>query len=452
MTAARLTIAAALAVWISGSARADAPQPEPAGSPPAPPTATLPAPATATSAPPLAPRPASSTTTPNDDQLPQFAVAGPAGFGLVSADGASMLATHWLLQSDYRAFLDRDPPTPDRGTFALRFAGMRLDAILERDVRAQLFANFADNRVTLIEGWIEARLARWMRLRVGTLQFPISEERLTPGTALPFISTSVAALLLPARDTGVELLGTAGVVSYNLALVNGTWAGGPGGSDFDSGKDVVGRAFVRPFADTALAPLRKLGVGLGGSVGNHTGAPDNPRLATLSSYGGQLVFAYRSPAAAAGRITRVVPHLTWAHGPVALYADGVWTRERVADRRIGSRAVSAVATVVLTGEDAAPLAFIAPRRPFDPATGAPGAIELVLGAGDVAVGDEAFPVIADPRLAMRRMTVLGLGANWFLSRGVAVLVSYGHQRFRAAADAPDRPDENTVVARFQLVL
>jgi len=148
----------------------------------------------------------------------------------------------------------------------------------------------------------------------------------------------------------------------------------------------------------------------------------------------------------------VVPHLTWAHGPVALYADGAWTRERVTDRRVASRAISAVATVVLTGEDAAPLAFVTPRRPFDPAAGTPGAIELVFGAGDVAIGDAAFPVLADPRLAMRGMTVLGLGANWFLSRGVAVLVSYGHQRFRAAADAPHRVDENTAIARFQLVL
>jgi phosphate-selective porin OprO/OprP len=426
-----------LAGTLSRSAQADEPPPpsSPAATPP-PPSSRPPAPAGSTS----------------EDDLPQFAVAGPAGFGVVSADGASMLATHWLLQSDYRAFLDRDPPTADRGTFALRFAGMRLDAILEHSFHAQLFANFADNRVTLIEAWIEARLARWARLRIGTFQFPISEERLTPGTALPFISTSVAALLLPARDTGIELLGTAGNLSYNLALVNGTWASGPGGSDFDSGKDVVGRVFVRPFADTALAPIRKLGAGIGGSVGNHTGAPDNPRLATLSSYGGQLVFAYKSPAAAAGRLTRLVPHLTWGYGPVALYADAVWTRERVADVRVDSRAFSAVATVVLTGEDAEPLAFVTPRRAFDPATGAAGAIELVFGAGDVAVGDAAFPVLADPSLAMQRMTVVGLGANWFLSRGVAVLVSYGHQRFRAAGDAPARPDEDTLVARFQLVL
>lgn len=61
-----------------------------------------------------------------------FAIAGTEGFGIVSADGASRLITHWLLQSDLRAFLSSHSPTPDRETFLLRFGGMRLDATLER--------------------------------------------------------------------------------------------------------------------------------------------------------------------------------------------------------------------------------------------------------------------------------------------------------------------------------
>ena len=400
----------------------------------------------------MQPPPTAAPPPRSDDELPQFAVAGPAGFGLVSKDGGSMLVTHWLLQSDYRRFLDR-APTPDRGTFALRFAGMRLDAILEHNYRAQLFANFADNRVTVIETWIEARLARWARLRVGTFQFPISEERLTPGTALPFVGTSVAALLLPARDTGVELLGGVGdLVSYNLAVVNGSWAAGPGGSDGDSSKDIVARVFVRPFAHTGLAALRQLGVGLGASTGQHHGTPAAPQLPSFSTYGGQVFFAYRPPAVADGRVDRLVPHLTWGAGPLALYADAVWTRDRVNDTDVASRAVSAVATLVLTGEDAAPLSFVIPRHPFDPAAGHPGAIALVAGAGDLAVGQAAFPTLADPAQAMRRMTVYGAGLNWFLSRGVAVLTSYGHQIFRAADGGVARPDEDTFVARFQLVL
>ena len=387
------------------------------------------------------------------DELPQFAVAGPAGFGVVSADGASMLVTHWLLQTDFRTFLNADSPTPDRDTFTLRFAGLRLDAILERSYHAQLFVNFAENRLTVIEAWIEAKLASWARLRMGTFQFPISEERLTPGTALPFVSTAVASLLLPARDTGIQLLGSLDdVFSYNLALVNGNWAAGPGGSDGDSAKDVVGRVFVRPFSGAGIEPVRKLGVGLGASFGDHTGTPENPRLLTLSTYGGQVFFAYRPMVAASGRIERLVPHLTWGYGPVALYADAVFVRESVGGTDVDSRAFSAVATIVLTGEEAAPLAFVVPLHSFDLAAGQPGTIELVLGAGDVQIGQSAYPTLADPNTAMRAMSVLGGGVNWFLSRGVAVLVSYGHQWFRAAPGGAARTEEDTLIARFQLVI
>jgi hypothetical protein len=75
-----------------------------------------------------------------------FAIAGTEGFGIVSADGASRLITHWLLQSDLRAFLSSHSPTPDRETFLLRFGGMRLDATLERSFRAALFVNLAQNQ------------------------------------------------------------------------------------------------------------------------------------------------------------------------------------------------------------------------------------------------------------------------------------------------------------------
>ncbi len=35
---------------------------------------------------------------------------------------------------------------------------------------------------------------------------------------------------------------------------------------------------------------------------------------------------------------------------------------------------------------------------------------------------------------------------------MAVLVSYGHQIFTAAAGASARPNEDTVIARFQVIL
>src|SRR5262249_26883129 len=165
--------------------------------------------------------------------------------------------TPWLVESDWRWFFNDPSPRPDRDSFILRFAGLRLDAILQRSFRAQLFVNFAENRVVLLEGWVEVKLAPWFRLRAGKFLYPITEERLTPQIALPFVSTSPASLLLPARDTGVEVFGTLadGMFAYNLALTNGAVPGSSGDDDVDSDKDVVARAFVRPFALSGIDPL-----------------------------------------------------------------------------------------------------------------------------------------------------------------------------------------------------
>jgi hypothetical protein len=224
--------------------------------------------------------PAAAAEEVSPHEVVPFAIAGPEGFGIASADGASRLITHWLWQSDLRAFLDSNIPTPDRETFLLRFGGVRLDATLERSFRAVLFTNFAQNQVFLLEGWIEARLAPGVQLRAGKILYPISEERLTPGINLPFVSTSVAAMLLPARDTGVELLGSlAGDrIAWNLALTNGAVPAGAGDAVTDSGKDLVARLYVHPFLTAGVEPLRKLGLGLGASTGRHNGTSDNSRL------------------------------------------------------------------------------------------------------------------------------------------------------------------------------
>lgn len=395
---------------------------------------------------------------PND--LPQFALAGPQGFGIASQDRSFSLILHWLLQTDYRDFL-AEKPTPDRDTFIVRFAGLRLDAIAYKRLRPQIFVNFAESRVTLLDAFMEVELASWFRVRVGKFPVPLSEERLTPGINLPFISTSVASLLLPSRDTGLQVLGSLGngVIAFNLALTNGAVAGLLGDGDFDSGKDLLARIYARPFLTTGTGALRQLAVGLGASTGVHRGSVDNPQLPVLSTYGGQTFFSFRRDritpghiAVAAGRVERLAPHATWSWGPLAAYADAVWTRERVDDTDVAMNAWSVIPTLVLTGERASPLSFIVPAHPFDLGKGHLGAVELVAGIGNLRVGSSAFPAVANPASAMQGFRVYGLGLNWLPLSGMALLISYGHQVFTAASGAPDRPNEDTLVARLQVVL
>jgi hypothetical protein len=74
------------------------------------------------------------------------------------------------------------------------------------------------------------------------------------------------------------------------------------------------------------------------------------------------------------------------------------------------------------------------------------------GIGNLKVGSSAFPAVANPATAMQGFRVYGLGLNWFPLSGLAVLVSYGHQVFTAAGGASDRPNEDTLVTRVQVVL
>src|SRR5260370_19852545 len=112
---------------------------------------------------------------------------------------------------------------------------------------------------------------------------------------------------------------------------------------------------------------------------------------------------------------------------------------------------SVIPTLVLTGERASPLSFIVPARPFDLGKGHLGAVELVAGIGNLRVGSSAFPGVANPASAMQGFRVYGLGLNRLPLTGMAVLINYGHQGFTAASGAPDPPNEDTLVARLQVV-
>src|SRR5262249_49466831 len=161
-----------------------------------------------------------------------------------------------------------------------------------------------------------------------------------------FVNSSPASFLLPTKDTGVQAWGTAagGALEYNIALVDGAVAGSAGDDATGSGKDVVVRVFARPCSGS------KLGIGLGVSYGDHEG----PALPVLRTYGGEVFFSYRPQSVARGPVLRVAPHLVWAHGPVGLHAEAVRTRERVRGAVVDGWAFSAVPTLVLTGENAAP--------------------------------------------------------------------------------------------------
>lgn len=385
---------------------------------------------------------------------PAFSV-GKKGLGFESADGESSLYTHWLVAADFQTFLgDKPPGVTVRDAFVVRSAGLQLDAVVHRYVHSQLFVDFSQGRATLFDAWVQAELSPALNLRAGKFLFPISEERLTSPINLPFVSTSFASVLVPSRDIGVQAFGKLGdgLVAYNVALTDGATAGSLVDGETDSHKDVVGRIFVRPFKRSSIAPLQQLGIGIGASTGLRRGTMTAPSLPILRTYGGQTFFSYRGESVADGRVTRVVPHATWAWGPVAMYGDYVRVEEHATNAAVRAVAWSVIPSVVLTGERAAPLAFIIPAHPLDLRKGHIGTVLLTAGLGSIRIGGDAFDTAADPTTAMRKATVLGGGVKWYPYTGIAVLADYGLMWFDAAGDRPARPSEHTVITRVEMAL
>src|SRR4051812_35811094 len=252
--------------------------------------------------------------------------SGEHGFGIVSQDGANALAIHWLVQSDYATFLsDKPPGVRSRDTFAIGFAGLQLDAQLASMFHSSVLVDFSQSRLTLLDAFIDARFGKELIVRIGKFPTPLNEERVTPKILLPWIGIGVASMLIPARELGVQVLGDIGdgVCQYNAAVVNGSWAGTLSDNDPDTSKDVIARVFVHPFKKAGVAPLEKLGIGVGASFGGRSGTPAAPETSILRTYGNATYFAYPNDGTptgsvvANGRVTRLAPHFTYAWGPFA---------------------------------------------------------------------------------------------------------------------------------------
>ena len=410
-------------------------------------------------------KPEAAPDQPEQQPEPRAARAG-RGFGFVSADGADSLLIHGLLQADYQHFAGRVPDgAPGRGAFVLAFAGVGLDTTLYRVFHSALLVDFAESRAKVIFGFVEARIHPLLTVRAGKFPMPISGERLTPETELPWVSYSPASLALPAADVGIQVYGELpkALVRYNLALVDGATAGATSGKEDDTPKDVVGRVLLSPFATTGVAALAELGLGMGASTGIHHGTRETPLTPVLRTYGRRTWFEFRGPApvetpgmpAAAladGKVIRLVPHVTYSVGPFAAYAD--WSHERSAFGRteVFVDAASASATVSLTGERTRPFSRIEVRHPLDLPGGYFGGLQLVAGGGVTRISASAFPTLADPAVAMRRARVVGAGVNWYPTTGLGLLVDVSHTSFDAFGTSPFRADETAINTRFEMVL
>jgi phosphate-selective porin OprO/OprP len=330
----------------------------------------------------------------------------------------------------------------------------------------RLMADFASgvsqsgaNNGSILDAYINARLLPGFQIQAGKFKQPVGLERLQSWRNLLFVERGFPTQLVPNRDTGVMFHGGFwnNAFYYQAGVFNGTADGGSSDLDVnDADKDFAGRVLVRPFKHSSVDALRELGLGVAGTIGDHTGTPR-----PYASDGAQRFFTYMTGTGAQpnvindGSTWRVTPQACYYWGPFGLFAEYVVSSQELqqsgggagagSTARLVNTAWQVAASYFLTGEDNS-FEPVSPRSPVNPGAGAWGAWEITARVGELDMDNAAFPMFANPAQSATRALSWGVGLNWHLNRNVKLQFNYIHTDFAGGAANP------ALARREQLVL
>jgi phosphate-selective porin OprO and OprP len=398
---------------------------------------------------------------------------GAQGFSYRSADTNFVLRIRGLLQADSRFYID-DGGNNRNDTFLLRRARPIIEGTLWESIDFSLVPEFGggsntadgnpSSSATILDAYLNFHYSRALQLRVGKYKEPVGLEQLQSDSQAFFMERGLSSSLTPARDLGVmlhgELLG--GLVNYAAGVFNGVGDNRNSPNlDIDDEKDFAGRLFFHPFAKTELEYLEGLGIGVGGTYGNHDGVQG---INSYATEGGQTFFSY-NPANAAvradGTAWRFTPQTYYYCHSFGLLAEYVVSAQevRAIPGAAGGTAAKAdlqhhgwqvVGGYVLTGEDSS-YRGVNPKKPFSLTSNQWGAWELVARYSHLDLDDEAFPNFANPDTSASEANAYGLGLNWYANRNIRTSLNYIHTEFKGGdAGIVTREDENAVLTRVQL--
>ncbi len=377
--------------------------------------------------------------------------AGSDGFSVQNEGGDFRLQLRGYAQFDGR-FFSGDEGALAIDTFTLRRVRPILQGTLGRYFEFNIMPDFGGGVTVLQDAWLDFKPSPKLRVKVGKYKAPVGLERLQSATAIHFVERAFPTAIVPNRDLGIQLWGelAGGVVAYAAGIFDGAPDGGSVDTDQNDGKDLAGRVFLSPFKKGSSV-LKDLGFGIAGTTGKQSG----PLPAYRS--GGQIsVITILTGITADGTRTRYSPQLSFYTGPLGLLAEYAQSDSKV-KKADGSRyglkakAWQTTATIALTGDKAA-YAGVRPKKPFDPAKGQWGALELAARVHgfelDRASVDDG---LVDPTKSVREIFAWAVGLNWSLSRNVKQVADFEHVSFKAgSAGGADRESENILFIRTQL--
>lgn len=382
------------------------------------------------------------------------------GLNVRSADNAFTFRLRGYVQSDARFFGAAGAVPPGSSTFLLRRVRPIFEATAYKYFGLRLMPDFGNGQTVLYDAYVEAKPNAALNLRVGKFKPPIGLERLQSATDVRFVERGLPTSLVPNRDVGVQLFGdlARSSVQYQVGAFDGAPDAAISDGDVSTGKDVVGRIFLRPFATIASAP--DLGVGVAGSSGTEQGTLTATALPSYKTTGQLSLFRYRADGTAPntviaqGRRTRFSPQGYLYAGPVGILAEYVQSTQHVKRATnvdaLTTQAWQVSTGWVLTGERES-YTGIAPDHPLDGgSTSGFGALELVARYGVLTTDPNAFPTYADPATQPRQARAAGVGLNWRLTRGIVFETNYERTRLYGPASATVRSTEHAVLTRLQV--
>ena len=400
-----------------------------------------------------------------DDKIRQAKpVAGyKDGFFIQTQDGDWRLRLGGYTQFDGRFF-----PSDAKGLNTDQFVFRRVRPILEGTVAKyfdfRIMPDFAGSKIVLFDAYADFKYWPQAKLRAGKFKPPVGLERLQSATAIVFAERAAPTNLVPNRDLGIQLFGDLwnGALSYQLGVFNELQDLANNDGDVGDDKEFAGRIFAQPFVNTSIAPLAGLGFGIAGTYGNQQGSLSSPELATYKSPGQANIFSYRKgdtlpdTVIADGILYRWTPQAYYYFGPLGLLfeyveSDTPVTKDKTSET-LSNHAWEVTASWVLTGEKAS-FRGVTPDRPFDPRKNQWGAFEVAFRADSLDIDGDAFAKgFADPKKAIGRATGYAGGINWYLNKNIKLVLDYFHSDFRKGGSTGDRPREEAIIGRVQLVL
>lgn len=394
--------------------------------------------------------PARTDEPPAKEGPPAVTATARDGFTIQSEDGSFKLKIGGYVQADARFYLG-DDDGDGLDTFLVRRARPIVSGTIARHFDFTITPDFGGGTASLQDAFLDARFSPAFRLKVGKFKPPVGLERLGSATTLLFVERGLPTDLVPNREVGLQVHGElgGGTLAYQAGLFNGVVDGGSNDGDVNDAKDLEGRLFLVPFKNGAAA-LRGLGVGIAGTTGTQAGV-----LPTYRSLGQLAFFTYATGVAADGARRRLAPQASYQAGPFRLL--GEWTRVTQRLRNSGGdslearhRAWQAAAAFVLSGEAPAG-GVVTPKKPFDPAQGGWGALELAVRYNRFDVDGDVFAGFADASRSARAATAWSVGVSWYLTRNVKYVASLDHTTYEGGAGGGgDRHAEDALLLRTQV--